>query len=56
MLLLRAIRNAAWQNVPWSFALRGNNRCDRDVDPSGVVSFAMAENANRYVYFVGTTN
>ncbi|KAF2667800.1 putative aspartate aminotransferase [Microthyrium microscopicum] len=40
----RGAKSAALQHVPWRFAPGGNNRYDKDKNPTGVVAFATAEN------------
>ena len=44
MLSIRGMLNAQSQDIPWRFAPGGNNRYDPIINPTGVISFATAEN------------
>jgi hypothetical protein len=44
MLSVRGAKSAASQDIPWRFAPGGNNRYDAVTNPTGVISFATAEN------------
>lgn len=44
MLSRRGQQNAKSQGIPWRFAPGGGNRYEVDKNPSGVISFATAEN------------
>ncbi|KAH8705578.1 pyridoxal phosphate-dependent transferase [Talaromyces proteolyticus] len=46
MLSQRGLKSATSQDIPWRFAPGGNNRYDSVTNPSGVISFATAENVS----------
>lgn len=46
MLSRRGTKSAESQAIPWRFAPGGNNRYDHITNPTGVISFATAENVS----------
>ena len=50
MLSVRGARSAASQHISWRFAPGGDNRYDAVLNPTGVISFATAEECELFPY------